>query len=186
MATFLDTSLLTYFSSVFPVLLVFAFMFAILQKTKAIGETPAINALVSAVAALLILLAPKAIRIINFMIPWFAVVIIFFILLILVFKIFGLKDESLVAVVTKDGSVYWTLIAICLAIVGAAMGDAFGQEALVAGGTADGGVAIEGSRTTTGGDFQSNVWSIVKNPKILGMIIIFAIAVLAISLLTSG
>jgi hypothetical protein len=91
MASFLDLGLIQYFSAIFPVLLVFAVVYALLQKTKAVGGTPTINALIAIVAGFLILLSEKAIAVVNFIIPWFAVVIIFFVLMILVFYTFGLK-----------------------------------------------------------------------------------------------
>ncbi|MBS3124460.1 hypothetical protein J4437_07585 [Candidatus Woesearchaeota archaeon] len=185
MATVLDVGLLSYFSVIFPVLLVFAIVYALLSKTKAIGEAPHINALVAIVVALVILLSDKAIKIINNMIPWFAVAVIFFILMIFLFKMFGMQDETLITAV-KDKSVYWTIIGICLAIFAAAAGSVFGQDALEAGtgeATTDSIEAADGS--TASSDFQSNIWSIMKNTKILGMAIIFTIAVFAIALLSS-
>jgi len=179
MATVLDVGLIQYFSVIFPVILVFAIVFAGLQKSKLVGESPAINALIAIVAGLLMLLSNKAVLIINNMIPWFAVAIIFFIMLLFLLKMFGLKDESLITAV-KDKAVYWSLIGIALAIVGAAVGTTFGQEALDTGTT--GTTVIDSS--TTGDNFQGNIYSIMSNSKVLGMMIIFAIAIFTIALLT--
>ena len=182
MATVLDVGLIEYFSFIFPVLLIFAIVFAILQKSKAVGESPAINAIIAIIAGLLMLLSNEAMQVINFMIPWFAVAILFFILMLLLFKVFGLKDESLVTAV-KDKAVYWTLIGISLAIIGVSMGNVFGQQALEDGQGVDGGV-VSGDGSTVSGNFEGNVFSILSNSKVLGMIIIFAIAIFAIALLT--
>ena len=172
MATVLDVGLLEYFSAIFPVILVFALVYAVLFKAKVIGDKPAINAIIAIVAGLLMLLSEKAIQVLNFMIPWFAVVIFFFVLMILLFKIFGLKDESLQSAI-KDKAVYWAFIGICMAIIGVSFANAFGQEALEAG-SGDG----------AAGDFQSNIFRIIQHPKILGVIVIISIAVMSIAVLT--
>ncbi|MBI2111954.1 hypothetical protein HYT52_00260 [Candidatus Woesearchaeota archaeon] len=170
MATVLDVGLLEYFSAIFPVILVFALVYAVLFKTKVIGDKPAINAIIAIVAGLLMLLSEKAIQVLNFMIPWFAVVIFFFVLMILVFKLFGLKDDSLQSAL-KDKAVYWALLGICFAIIGVSFANAFGQEALEAG-------------SGDGGDFQANIFRIIQHPKILGVIVIISIAVMSIAVLT--
>lgn len=181
MATVLDVGLVSYFQVIFPVLLIFAVVYAALHKTKVIGETAWVNALIAIIAGLLILLSEKAIQIVNFMLPWFAIAILFFILMILLFKVFGLKDESLESAV-KDKAVYWTIIGVALAIVGIAFGNAFGQEALDAGhGT---GEVVEGQADVSGSSFQSNIWGIITHPKVLGFIVIMTIAVFAIALLS--
>lgn len=172
MATVLDVGLLQYFSVIFPVILIFAVVYAVLFKTKVIGDKPAVNAMVAIVAGLLMLLSEKAMQVLNFMIPWFAVAIFFFILMIMLFKIFGLKDESLQSAL-KDKAVYWAFIGISLAIIGIAFANAFGQEALEAG-----------SGDSANGDFQSNIFNIIKHPKILGVIVVMSIAVMAIAVLT--
>ncbi|MBI2665682.1 hypothetical protein HYX12_03620 [Candidatus Woesearchaeota archaeon] len=182
MATVLDVGLLQYFEIIFPVILVFAVVFATLQKTKVIGEAVQINALIAIVAGLLMLLSQKAVKVINFVIPWFAIAIFFFLFLILLFKLFGMKDDTLVAAV-KDKAVYWVLIGICLAIFGAGLSNVLGQEALEAG-TGESGTAVTADGNTASGTYESNIWSIMSNPKILGVAIIFVIAVFMIALLT--
>lgn len=174
MATILDVGLLQYFSVVFPVILVFAIVYALLFKTKAIGDNPAINALIAIVAGLLMVLSEKALEILNFMIPWFAIAVIFLIMLIMLFKVFGLKDDSLTAVL-KDKAVYWALILVALGIVGAAFANSFGQD-IVDAGTGEGDAGAN--------DALSNVIKILTNSKVLGFIVIIAIAVAAVFLLT--
>src|SRR3989338_347440 len=128
MATILDLSLLEGISFVFPWLLGFAFMYAILAKTKVIGENKGLNAIIAVVAAFTILLSKAAVAIINFVIPWFAVAIIFFILLVLLFMIFGHTDASIFAYIKEDKGVGWGLFVVGLLIVIAGFGAVFGQE----------------------------------------------------------
>ena len=61
------------------------------------------------------------------MIPWFAIAIIFFILMVLLFMIMGAK-EPLNAY--SDKSLQWLLIAIGIIIVFAAFGKVMGQSLL--------------------------------------------------------
>lgn len=177
MATILDVGLLQYFSVIFPMLLVFALVLAILQKTKALGENTPINALVAAVAAFLLLLSPSAVALLNFIIPWFAVAIIFFVLLILIFQMFGMKESDWGKVV-KDKAFYWTILGVGLVIMVAGFGDVFGQTALEYSQNAS-------SVSEGGGDFRENAFSVLFHPKVLGMLVLFTIAIMAIALLTS-
>ena len=161
--------------------MVFSLVFALLQKTKIIGESAAINAIIAVAAAFMILLSQKAIQIVNFMIPWFAIVIIFLILLVLLFRVLGAKEET-IAQAVNDKFVYWTILGIAIVIFAVALGNVFGQEALDAGSSTA--HAVNTSSTSDSGAYQQNVWSIISNPKILGMMVIFTIAVFAIALLT--
>ncbi len=182
MATVLDVGLIQYFDVVFPVLLVFALVFALLHKTKVIGDAPGINAIIAVASAMMILLSDTIVDMINFMIPWFVIVIIFFILMILIFQMFGLKEASLESAV-KDKSVYWAIIGISAVIIVAAFGSVLGQsftEASFQEGevieTAEGGVATA--------SFEQNITATLFHPKMLGLMVIFAIVIFAVALLS--
>jgi len=183
MATVLDISTLGYFDILFAFLLFFAIIYAILQKTGILGKNMGINGLVAVAVALLAILSDKVVQMINFIAPWFVVVFIFFILLLLVFQIMGAKDAD-IALAVKDKAVQWVIIGIGLVIVFAAFATVFGQTFLEKGATdSDTSVnATDGS--TTSGDFSNNVVSIIKNPKVLGLIVLFGIAIFAVALLT--
>ena len=180
MATVLDIGIISYFDFIFPMLLVFAVVFAVLQKTKII-EIPAMNAIIAVVAAFTILLSRKAIEVINFMIPWFGITIIFFILLVLLFRTMGAKEEMFSKAI-QDKLVYWPIIGIAIIIFAVALGNVLGQDALTAAQNQDN--LINATGGTTSDQYQQNVWGIISNPKILGLLVVFAIAVLAIALLT--
>ncbi|MBU1111927.1 MAG: hypothetical protein ABIG93_00520 [archaeon] len=183
MATVLDISTLGYFDILFAFLLIFAIFYAILQKTSILGKNMGINGLVAVAVALLAILSDKVVQMINFMAPWFVVVFIFFILLLLVFQIMGAKDTD-IALAVKDKAVQWVIIGIGLVIVFAAFATVFGQMFLEKGST-DSDTAVNATDgSTTGGDFSSNVVSIIKNPKVLGLIVLFGIAIFAVALLT--
>ncbi|HLC82015.1 MAG TPA: hypothetical protein VJH68_05150, partial [Candidatus Nanoarchaeia archaeon] len=173
MATLLDLSLISAFDVVFSWILIFAILFAILQKKGFITTNVVLNGAIASVAAFLVAFSKTAVAVINNIIPWLTVVIIFGIVLLLLFHTFGLKEEALPELV-KDKGVYWTILGIAIVVVMAAFGQVFGQsltEAAFQGGQAVD-QAAEGTGTATG-SFQSNVYAILFNPKVLGVIIIF-------------
>lgn len=185
MVTFLDIGLLQYFSVIFPVLLVFAVVFSILTTTKILGDNRAIDALVAVVLALMILLVPDLVDIINFMAPWFVLVFIFLILLLLVYRILGATDKDIAEFVWKDRPIKWAIFAVGIIIFLAALGTVFGQKIGPY-------LASEGTENVTSEEIQSgvatgsweqNLFATLFHPKILGVILIFAIAVFAIALL---
>lgn len=181
MATFLDLGLIQYFSFIFPVLLVFAIVFSLLQKTAVIGRSIAINALIAVTISLMVLLSQAAIDIINFMLPWIAVVIIFFVLVILIFQTFGLNEKDW-NVIVKDKTVYWAILGLLLIILIAAFGQVLGQSI---GPYLDEGSVPDGSSSSVAtGNFETNVMATLFNPKVLGLIIIFTIMIFAVVLLS--
>jgi hypothetical protein len=171
MATLLDVGLLQYIEVVFPVILVFAVVYAVLYKTKVIGDKPTLNAIIAIITGLLMVVSDKAGEVINFMIPWFSIAIIFLLMLFLLLKLFGLSDDNLTNVL-KDKAVYWSIILVALAIFGAAFLTVFGQDVL----------------DVNTGDSEpsafSDVIKVLTSPKILGLAVLIAIAVAAIFLLT--
>ncbi|HLD79046.1 MAG TPA: hypothetical protein VJA18_00630 [Candidatus Nanoarchaeia archaeon] len=179
MATPLDLGLLGVVDFIFPFLLVWAFMFAMLQKTKIIGDAMVVNALIATVAGFTVLLSRTVVDLINFMIPWFAIAIIFFILLLLLFMIMGYKEIN----AYQDPGVRWVLIAVGILIAFAAFGKVLGQSLLeqaaqpteVQAGDG-GGVASE--------SFQQSIFLTIFHPKVLGLLIVFAIAVFTVALMS--
>ena len=179
MVTFLDTSVLKAFDVVYAFLFVWALLFAVLQKSKFVGTSAGINAILATAVAFIVILSRRIVEMINFMIPWFTIVIIMVVLLLLIFQIFGFKEADMLKAV-KDRAIYWSLIGIALVIMFAAFSNVFGQSILEAGQQARG----EINDTGTPG-FQQSLFVTLFNPKVLGLIILFAIAVMAVALLSN-
>lgn len=184
MATVLDVGLIQYFDVIYPVVLVFALVFAILQKTKALGAIKALDAVVAIVVAFTILLSRSIIDLINFMIPWFTIAIIFFVMLLLIFQVFGAKEENIFEYMKGDKAVGWTIVGIAIVIMVAAGANVFGQDLVVAGGYATGEINETSGVATT--DFETNIYATLFHPKVLGLIVLFGIAIFAVALLSSG
>ncbi|MBI2572297.1 hypothetical protein HYV86_00390 [Candidatus Woesearchaeota archaeon] len=187
MATFLDVSLLQSVDAIFPALFVFAIVFAVLNKTHALGKNSlGIDAIIAAVAAFMVLLSRPLIELINYIIPWFVVAIIFFLLLLLIFRVFGAEESDIAKYMMEDKAVGWVIIAIALVIIAAGMGKVFGQgltEQAFEAGTQNGTVTYDENGVATG-NFQQSVTATLFHPKVLGVIIIFTIAIFAVALLT--
>ncbi len=183
MATILDVSLLQTFDIVYPVLLVLVVMFALLQKTKAIGDNVGINAAVAVAVAFMVVLSRTAIEIINFMIPWFVVTFLFFMLLLLIFQIFGATEKDIASYMKTDKGVGWVIIGIAIVIAMAGFGKVLGQTAgpYLEGGNAS--VYDSGSGVATG-SFETNVMATLFHPKVIGIMILFTIVIFAVALLT--
>ncbi len=184
MATFLDIGLLKAFDIVYAFIFVWAIVFAMLHKTKILGDSAGINAVIAVAAGFMVLLSQNVVDMINFMIPWFTITIIFFLLVILIFQIFGLKEMDF-ANAAKEKSVYWTLIGIFILIAIASFSTVFGQSFVEAGATARGEVVSANGGVATG-SFEQNITAALFHPKVLGLMVLFGIAVMAVALLTSG
>ena len=183
MATFLEVGLLQYFSIIFPAILVFVIVYAILNKTKILGENIGIQAFVAIALAFLVLLSEDVISLINFISPWFVVFFIFLILILIVFKIMGASDENISNVITKDKTIQWTLVVICLIIAGAALSSVYGQRLLPSSRVAAN-ITEEALVDTATVSFEQNVANVFFHPKVLGLMFIFLVAIFTIALLT--
>lgn len=187
MATFMDIGLFRYFNVIFPVLLIFAVFFAILQKTKILGKNPTINAVVAVAVALMSLLSDTIIKLINFMAPWFVLVFIFVILLLLIYQLLGATEGDILGALKSEKSIQWAVFGIAIVILMAGLGTVLGQKMLPI--TQEGApetAAVEGGEGVAGEDWQRNVLATLFNPKILGVIMIFLVAIFAVAFLSSG
>ncbi len=184
MATVLDLGLLEYFNVVFSFILVWTLVFALLQKTKVLGEKVGLNGLIAVAVAFLVSLSDNVVEMIRFMIPWFAIAIIFFVLLILIFMVFGAGEKDIFEYIKRDRSVGWVIIGVVLVIVGASFSNVFGQELLSQ--AAEGGATEVTAGGVATGSFEQNIYATLFHPKVLGMIILFVVAIFTIALLSQG
>lgn len=182
MATFLDIGLLSFLDVIFVFLFVWAVIFAILQKTKALGGSVGINAIVSVAAAFLALLSKTIVEVVKFSIPWFAITIIFLVLMILLYQVFGVKDPS---AALNDKTVQWAIFAVGMLIIGAAFASIFGEE-LLAQSAAPGEEVVVGEGGVATSNYQQNIMSTLFHPKILGVVMLFIVAIFAIIFLTGS
>ncbi|MBU2561828.1 MAG: hypothetical protein KKD17_06020 [Nanoarchaeota archaeon] len=193
MATFLDIGLAQHFSVIFPVLLVFVIVFALLEKSKILGENKGLHSLIALCIAMMLLFVPGVIQVIGYMAPWFVLIFLLVFFFFLLLLAFGTPWDKIVGVAGSWGTPHWFLLVIGLIIFIGALGHVYGQAMLpysteeTAGSesvnvTQEG---VEGTSTDTG-DFNSNVGRVIFHPKTLGMVLLLMIGSLAIKLLASA
>jgi hypothetical protein len=185
MATFLDVGLYQHFYVIFPVLLVFVTTFALLQKSKMFGDNKGLHSLIAICIALLMLFSPGVIAVISIMAPWFVLLFIFVLLIILGFKFLGVEDKSILDVVNSWGTIHWFLLFFAIIIFIGAIASVYGSSMLPysAGGNA---VTVDGNTTTSTGDFNANVGRTIFHPKVIGLVFILSVATFTIKLIAQG
>jgi hypothetical protein len=90
----MDISTLGYFTPIFSFLFVFVLMYALLAKTKLLGDNKFVHLITSFVIAIIFSLISSVRQYVESVVPWFAVLIValFFILLIIGFSQKKMED----------------------------------------------------------------------------------------------
>ena len=181
------------FSHLFSFLLVLFIVYALLQKSKLIGENKSLHAIIAFAIAMIVALSKPVVMIINNMTPWFVILMFFIIFLLIVVKIFGYEDETIMNTVAEREYIITAIVILGIIITVGAFASVFGQG-LLSGGD-DAGSAGVGDSAGTGdttvtegntdsGSFEENVWSTLFHPKILGLVVILLISMFALKFLT--
>ena len=169
----LDISALKQFSGIFPFLFVLVLVYAILSQTSWFKEKQGMAALIALIAAFMTLLSNIAIKTINLMAPWFVLFMIFVILFILAFMVFGYDIKTITDFVTSGefGIGMWVMtimIIIGLGSLVAVVNEEVGFKKLT-----EGNVSMAWEQTE---EEQYGFWQTIFHPKILGMVLVLLIA----------
>lgn len=176
MATILDVGILEYFMPVFVWLFVWALLYAILDKTNLFGDNKFLKALVSFSLSMLFLLTQNLMKLVSIITPWFVILIIAVLFIMLFFMFVGAKNEQIAAAFT-DKVVIWTVLIVLGIIFIYGITQVYGTDIhTVYGG---------GNATETEGLNQA-IGKILFHPKILGVALIMLIAAQAIRLVAQG
>lgn len=170
----LDISIISFFRPVFIFLFIFAVLFAILEKTKIFGGTKGVNSLIAFVLALLFIVS-DLVDVIDIVTPWFTILFIMILMMILVFMFAGVKQETIAETFQQTWFV-WILVLVMFVIFGYALSQVFGAQIQ----------AIYGGGTAAGKGIGFDIGRIIFHPKILGVILIIAIAAQAVRLISKG
>lgn len=160
MATFLDSNLLGLITPVFIFFFIFVLFFALMEKLKFFGGKAGVHALIAFCLAFLFIIVPEARQIINFVTPWFVVLVIFSLLIIVGLMFLGYKEEDLIKGITEGGTITGLAIVFVVVLFFIAISQVFGASALQPGGT-----GIIGSLKST-----------IFNAKVLGVCFIMIVA----------
>ncbi|MBI4152999.1 hypothetical protein HY497_00615 [Candidatus Woesearchaeota archaeon] len=173
MATFIDTlGVLEYFAPLFAAVLVFAVVFALLIKTKVLGENKVVSGIIAIILGILVLVIPNLVKLINFVAPWFVLIFIFLVLLLTTYRTFGMSEHNILEYVLHDKPINWTIFAVGLIILVIGIFNVYGQQALE---------LTQGESSDS--EFQSNVIDVVFSPQMLGLLLVFAIAIFTVAFL---
>jgi len=180
MATLLDIGLFQSSGALFPFLFILVLTYAILAMTKLFGDNKAIYALIAFALAIMTIVSPIAVKTINKMAPWFVLLFIFSIFVILAFMTFGVEQSTIKKIITGDGHsstfFYW-VIALALIIGVGSLASVFSEErGFQALSEADGGNATAEPVQDEGTGFFATLF----HPKVLGMALLLLIAMFTV------
>ncbi len=182
MATFLDIGLVQNISTVFSFLFVFVVAYAVMEAFKFFGEGRAgIRAILSLCLAVITLLSPNVIKLIDTLAPAFVVVMIFLFLLFLIYKMFGVQDDWLSqAVVGKEGTAFYWILILAIIIFLGSFASVYGSSLLAYTGGGNM-TSVNGTATAS---VSHNIGATFFHPKVLSFFFLMLIAVFTIWLLS--
>jgi len=168
MATILDAGLIGFVAPVFSMILVYAIIYAILAKTKVLGGNNLINSVIPLIVAILFLLMPGAIEFINFITPWFVVLVIVGFVVSLLFLFLGAGEDTMKSWL-HNPTIYWTALIFMMIIIVAGLTHTFGNFF---------------GQPEAGGSVGQEVQFSIFHPQILSTIFILIIATFAIKFIS--
>lgn len=167
MATILDLGLLEYFVPFFVFIFVFVVVFALLEKAQFFGKNVGFNALIALCLGFLFVIVPEVITLVRLITPWFVILLIFLIFLVLIFLFMGVKAEQVAGVFGGNDVVFWAIFIASLLILGYAFTQVYGEQ-------------IQNITAGESGDGEANlvqgIGQILFTPKVLGMIFLMVMA----------
>lgn len=178
MASILDIGIIDYFAPAFVWLLIYGVLFALLEKTKVFGDKTGINGLVAFAISILFLLTPDLVGLVKIITPWFTILFIFILMIVLLFLFVGVKESAVSEAFSERGMV-WIIVLVSFIIFFYALTQVYGaQIQTIYGGATD--------ETAEGGTVTTQVGKILFHPRVLGMIILLLIAAQAVRFISAS
>lgn len=193
MATPLDIGILNNIQIIFPFLLVVVFSIAALSRIPVFKEKMALTGVVAFVLGILAITSPIVIKTINLMSPWFVLLIIFAVFVLLAYQSFGIEEKTIVGVLTDKeyGTLfsYW-MLAIVLMIALGSLATVLAEEGGGIPGPGAPGTNVPQQAVTAVNDTtvgQSGAfWNTLFHPKVLGLALILLIAMFTVQKLVKN
>ena len=107
------------------------------------------------------------------------------ILLLLIYQTLGATEKDILNALKTDKTIQWTVFGIALLILFAGFGHVLGQKALSVTQSEDTTTVVTEGGVATG-SYSQNVAATIFDPKVLGMVFIFLIAIFAVAFLSGG
>ena len=157
-----------------------------MQFTKFLGDNKIIHAGIGLIIATVFLFSTLAATVVMFIAPWFTVLFIFAVFLLMAYKLFGATDDQIKSALANQSSIQYTILALGIIILLFGLGAGFGQDLLsytsdsTSLSSATEGVSEAGTGSTATSSFQQNLVATLFNPKVLGMVLILVIGAFTI------
>lgn len=180
--TFLDIGVFPFFAILWPFLFVTVISFAFLSKMKVLGDNKAIHAMIAFFLGLVTLFSSIAVKTINLMAPWFVLLFVFGIFVLMIYMSFGISEKQILDVIYTGGEATtfgWWVLAIALIIGIGSLSAVISEET---GFTKLGGKEVvitpegEVAQVETAGFF-----AVLTHPKVLGFVLVMLIGMFTIS-----
>lgn len=175
MATPMDIGLLKEFGVIFPFLLVFIVVYAILIKTEFFKDNKGLASLLAAVCGIMTLFSPIVRETVILMAPWMVLLFIFLVFLLVAFMIFGTTEADIMKLIKSEkfGIGMWVVALALIIAVGS----------LVSVISEHGGIGGDDD-TEVPEDQEGDFWKTLANTKVLGLALILFIASFTIRSMT--
>ena len=184
MASVLDIGLLDKFSFLFTMLLVVVIVYGVLEYTKFFGDRQGLHIMFAFLVGVMLLLVPSVNQVISIITPWFILLFVFILLIIIAYKMLGATDADIKSAMSTNKSIiYWILIFAVIILLGG-----LGKVFFSGGDNAIGVTANETGVSTAGEIGQTGVgafYATLFHPKVLGLIFLLLIGVFTITTLSS-
>jgi len=184
MATILDLGALKAFDKVFTFILVTVIIYAFLSKTDYFkDERRVFAAIIALVVGVLTLTSNLIIQTVNLMAPWFVLLIIFSMFMMLAFMMFGFSLDNIRDFI-KSGNfgvgnwVMWTVVIIGVGSLVYVLDQQTGFGEL----TQDGNVSAK----AVAQEQEYGFWQTLFHPKILGMALVMLVAFFTIKYMSEA
>ncbi|MAG52750.1 MAG: hypothetical protein CMH62_02190 [Nanoarchaeota archaeon] len=168
MVTLIDIGLLNFLFPIFTFLLIYALIFGVLQRSKAVTDSAGTNSWIAFAVSILFAITPGAMRFVAIIAPWFAVMLVVAFSLLLIFFFMGVKLDTIERIARNEASIRWTIIIIGIIIIVIGLTSVFGPIF----GTPTGGEGV-------GGEVQRSVF----DPQVLTTVFILLVAGQAVRLI---
>ena len=172
MASILESlGFLEFFLPIFSFLFIFVIVFAVLDKFKLMGENKTVKFIAALSIALLFLFSQETLNFVNFVTPWFVVLVVVALFILALFMFMGVKEKQMEETV-RDPRVYWTVLVIIIILLIAAIGTVFSDF-----------FATEGGEITD--PTKASITQILVHPRVLGALFLLVIVSFAIKNIAS-
>ncbi|MDK2849439.1 MAG: hypothetical protein PWP03_849 [Candidatus Woesearchaeota archaeon] len=170
MASLISPSIFSFLNPIFVFLFTYALIYAVLTKTKVLGDNKGISSVLALVVAFFVSSASDY-TLISAAFPPFILVLLFFVFLLLIGHFLGLGPSNFVEIFGKEKGASWFVFIIVMILIVAIFANFYGGKLLEKG--------TEANATESQSEFEQNLIKIFFNENVLGLILVLLVAFMA-------